>query len=139
MPEISENKIVIPSQPALIRDIDEFVEAKLREWGVADTLIADIAICATEIVNNGIYHGNKEDPQKLVTLQLESGEDEIKITITDEGDYFNPDEIANPIAEENLLREVGRGIFIVRQLMDNVTIRQAEGGGTEVTFTKKIA
>jgi serine/threonine-protein kinase RsbW len=64
--------------------------------------------------------------------------DEIIITISDQGTFFDPENIQDPVAEENLLREVGRGIFIVRQLMDSVKIRQGENGGTVVTFSKKI-
>jgi anti-sigma regulatory factor (Ser/Thr protein kinase) len=69
-PEIQQNRITIPSDPALIREVDEFVESRLRERNLSDTLIADIAICATEIVNNGINHGNKQDLNKTVTIEL---------------------------------------------------------------------
>lgn len=138
-PEIHNNKIIIPSDPGLIRQVDEFVESRLRELGIADTIVADIAICATEIVNNGIEHGNKEDPRKSVTLDMEVAGGEIRVTVSDEGKYFNPDEVENPVSENNLLREVGRGIFIVRQLMDEVEITQGENGGTVVRFIKKIA
>lgn len=138
-PQISENKIVIPSDPTLIKEVDEFVESRLRQRGLDDTIVADIAICATEIVNNAIEHGNREDPKKSVTLELALKEDEIDITVSDEGTFFNPDGIENPISEENLLREVGRGIFIVRQLMDRVEIKRGANGGTVVSFSKKTA
>ncbi len=58
--------------------------------------------------------------------------------IADEGEGFNPDVIPSPIAEENLLKEIGRGIFIVRSLMDNVEFDFPPEGGTRVTITKKI-
>jgi serine/threonine-protein kinase RsbW len=138
-PEISGNRIAIPSDPELIRIVDEFVESRLQESGLDQTLIADIAICATEIVNNGIEHGNQLNRDKRVLLELELSDSEVKVTVTDEGEFFDPDAIANPIAEENLLREVGRGIFIVKQLMDEVTIGRADNGGTVVSFTKKTA
>lgn len=138
-PEISDNKIVIPSDPALISVVDEFLERRLRQQEIADEIVADIAICATEIVNNGIHHGNHEDPSKQVSLELEFSATEIKVTVTDQGKYFDPGSIADPVAEENLLREVGRGVFIVRQLMDRVEITESESGGTVVTFVKKVA
>ena len=138
-PEISENRIVIPSDPALISVVDEFLEKTLREKGIAEDVVADIAICATEIVNNGISHGNREDRSKQVSLELEFGATEIKVTVTDQGEFFDAESIADPIAEENLLREVGRGVFIVRQLMDSVDITPSSTGGTVVSFTKKVA
>ena len=138
-PEIHENKIIIPSDPNLIGEVDEFVESKLRSRRVSDSVIADIAICATEIVNNGIIHGNKENPEKTVTLEIDFTHDQIVIRIIDQGNFFNPDPVADPIADANLMREVGRGIFIVRHLMDGVDISHAVGGGTMVTLIKKIA
>jgi serine/threonine-protein kinase RsbW len=138
-PEISDNRIAIPSDPALIAVVDEFLEGKLREQGIRGDIITDIAICASEIVNNGIYHGNKQDRTKQVSLELSFSDDEVEITVTDQGDSFDPQQVPDPVAQENLLREVGRGIFIVRQLMDRVEIRSTATGGTVVVFAKKIA
>lgn len=137
-PEINGDTIVVPSDPNLIGEIDEFVESRLRSRKVDDSIIADIAICATEIANNGIIHGNKADPGKTVTLHMSFTGDEVKIVVTDQGDYFNPETIENPLDEKNLLREVGRGIFIVRSLMDRLEITPAKSGGTMVTLVKKI-
>jgi serine/threonine-protein kinase RsbW len=138
-PEVHQNRIVIPSDPSLIGEVDEFVEAKLRQRQVSDSLIADIAICATEVVNNGINHGNKRDLDKTVTLELQFDADQVIITVTDQGESFNPEEVENPLDEKNLLREVGRGLFIIRSFMDRVEINRAASGGTVVTLTKKIA
>ena len=138
-PEISENRIVIPSDLGLISVVDEFLEKILREKGIAEEIVADIAICATEVVNNGISHGNREDRSKQVSMELEFSASEIKVTVTDQGEFFDPESIADPVAEENLLREVGRGVFIVRQLMDRLDITPSSTGGTVVSFTKKIS
>lgn len=137
-PEIKGDTIIVPSDPNLIGEIDEFVESRLRSRQVDDSIIADIAICATEIANNGIIHGNKEDPEKTVTLAMSFSGGEVTIVITDQGSYFNPETIENPLDDKNLLREVGRGIFIVRSLMDRLEITPANGGGTTVTLVKKI-
>jgi serine/threonine-protein kinase RsbW len=137
-PEIHNNKIIIPSDQTLIAKVDEFVESRLRDRNVDDSIIADIAICATEVVNNGIIHGNKDDRNKTVTLEMTFATDEVTITVTDQGEYFDQDDIANPVDDENLMREVGRGIFIVKNLMDQVDIEQVNGGGTRVILTKKL-
>jgi serine/threonine-protein kinase RsbW len=138
-PEIHQNRITIPSDPALIREVDDFVESKLREINLSDSVIADIAICATEVVNNGINHGNKQNLNKTVTLELKLDPEQVVISVTDQGDCFDPARVEDPVDPRNLLREVGRGIFIVKHLMDTVEFRRADGGGTVVTLTKKIA
>lgn len=138
-PEVFHDKIVIPSDPALIGEVDDFIESRLRKWRVSDSLIVDIAICATEVVNNGINHGNKRDLQKTVTLELRLNTDKVVVTVTDQGGSFDPDEVEDPLDEKNLLREVGRGLFIVRSFMDSVEISRAANGGTIVTLTKRIA
>ncbi len=136
--EIHGNRIVVPSDPSLIGEIDEFVESRLRARNIDDSIIADIAICATEIANNGIIHGNKEDPEKTVTLDMDFSGNEVTITVTDQGNYFNPELVENPLDDKNLLREVGRGIFIVRSLMDRLDITPTDSGGTMVTLVKKL-
>ncbi len=137
-PVIYDNKIIIPSDQTLIGEVDDFVESRLRSRAVDDSIIADIAICATEIVNNGIIHGNKDNRQKTVTLEMVFSDTEVAITITDQGQFFDPGAVENPVDDRNLMREVGRGIFIVRNLMDRVDIQPAAGGGTQVTLVKKL-
>ena len=133
------NKIVIPSDPMLIGQVDDFVETRLRQRHLPDAIIADIAICATEIVNNGINHGNKQNSNKTVTIELRFDPDQVVITVIDQGDSFDPAKVENPVDDKNLMREVGRGLFIARHLMDAVDISRADTGGTIVTLTKKIA
>jgi len=131
-------RLTVPSIPDRITEVDEFLESALRQAGLAEEIIADIAISVTEIVNNAIDHGNAGDSEKMVRLELTIDVDEVKIEVTDEGEGFNPETVADPLAQENLLREVGRGIFIVRHLMDTVDIDSVPGRGTMVQITKKL-
>jgi serine/threonine-protein kinase RsbW len=137
-PIITENTIIIPSSQEYLTDIDCFLEKKLREYGADKSTIADIAISVTEMVNNSIIHGNKSILNKKVTVELHKANSEVEITITDEGDGFDPDTIENPIEEGNLLKEVGRGVFITRSLMDNVEIDSSPGNSTRVILKKHI-
>ncbi|NLI16533.1 MAG: ATP-binding protein [candidate division Zixibacteria bacterium] len=136
-PQISGDTIIVPSDTTYLAEVDEFVESKLTAAGVSSSLTADLAISITEIVNNAILHGNKNDPKKLVTVTLKLGQDDVEVSIKDEGQGFEPDSIPSPIDEANLLNQVGRGIFIVRSLMDSVDFRFTSGG-TEVILRKKI-
>jgi len=136
-PIINGNTITIPSSQDFLVSVDDFVESYLEKKKVDKSVIADIAICVTEIVINGIIHGNQSDPDKKVEVSVNKEDSRVEIVIRDEGKGFNPEAIESPIAEENLMKEVGRGIFIVKSLMDKVEVVQ-EKAGTRTTIVKNL-
>ena len=101
-----------------------------------------VGVAVRESVINAIKHGNRFDPAKIVTIDfaLEPPEapSALVIRITDEGEGFDPVEVADPLAPENLLRSSGRGIFFMRSFMDDVTLQRREAGGMEVQMTKRL-
>jgi len=136
-PIIKNNTITIPSLEDYLPDVDNFVEGLLENYGLDKSLIADIAISVTEAVVNAIVHGNKSILEKVVSVTVNRTRTAVEITVVDQGEGFNPDEIDNPIDEANLLKEVGRGIFIVRSLMDEVKIEPSTTG-TKITLIKNL-
>jgi len=136
-PVITGNTIIVPSSLEYLTDVDVFVEGILRGYGTDESTIADIAISVSELVNNAVAHGSQADEEKLVKVGISREDNTVSITVSDEGTGFCPDEIADPLADENLLKEVGRGIFIVRSLMDQVDI-DATDDGTTITISKAI-
>ncbi len=136
-PVITGDTIVIPSDQEFLSDIDSFVEGTLRGLGIAESVVADIAISVSELVNNAIVHGNKFAREKKVTVKLKQSGGVLTVSVTDQGTGFDPGHVPDPLAQENLLKEVGRGIFIVRQLMDKVDIT-ASPHGTTIAITKSI-
>ncbi len=136
-PIISGNTIVIPSSHDFLSDVDMFVEGILNGYRIDESIIADIAISVSELVNNAISHGNAMTRNKTVTVTVSKNGDDISITITDQGSGFDPGDIADPLAEENLLKDTGRGFFIVRSLMNDVDIRTTDEG-TSITITKSV-
>ncbi|PKK84669.1 MAG: ATP-binding protein [candidate division Zixibacteria bacterium HGW-Zixibacteria-1] len=137
-PILTENSIRIPSSQEFLVDVDSFLEDRLGKFGVDKPTIADIAISVTEIVNNAIVHGNKSVFEKAVMIEVAARNSEIVIVVADEGDGFDPEKIENPIEDGNLLKEVGRGVFITRALMDEVLIDAVPGRPTRVTLVKHI-
>jgi serine/threonine-protein kinase RsbW len=133
-----DNLIIIPSSQIYLAKVDNFVEKRLKKLGLNKDQLADIAISVTEVVNNAIVHGNKKDPRKKVVLRLITDKSPIVIEIEDEGKGFDLDSLPCPITEENLLKEVGRGIFILRSLMDKVDFVFKKKGGTIVRLTKYL-
>ena len=101
-----------------------------------------ISVAVRESVINAIKHGNREHPEKLVTVEFtfappaEPGE--LIVRVVDEGEGFEPEEVADPLAPENLLKSSGRGIFFMRSFMDDVQIARASGGGMEVRMVKRF-
>ena len=102
-----------------------------------------IGVAVRESVINAIKHGNREDVQKLVTVEFTfapvAAPEELVVRVLDQGEGFEPQEIADPLAPENLLKASGRGIFFMRSFMDDVTIRRASEGGMEVRMVKKLS
>jgi serine/threonine-protein kinase RsbW len=136
-PIIQGDTIIIPSSQENLADVDLFIEGTLRGYGAGESTIADIAISVSELVNNAILHGNKSSPDKSVTVSIARQNASVRISISDQGNGFNPEAVANPIEDKNLMKEVGRGIFIVRSLMDSVDITPS-AAGTTVVITKSI-
>ena len=136
-PKIIGDTMIVPSDTEYLSDVDTFLEATLRGFGADESVIADIAISVSEIVNNAMLHGNKSSSDKAVTIKVNRSNGSVNITVSDEGGGFDPDAIDDPLAAENLLKEVGRGIFIVRSLMDSVNIEATETG-TIITISKEI-
>ena len=137
-PTIQGNTITIPSDQQFLSDVDLFVEDMLRTFGADESVIADIAISVSELVNNAIFHGNKASREKEVAVTCERSNSVVRIKVRDHGRGFDPRSIESPVSDENLLKEVGRGIFIVKSLMDSVAIEPSETG-TTVVITKAIS
>lgn len=133
-----DNRIIIPSSLNFLREVDEFVEEKLRAQGIEPSLVADIAISVTEVVTNAVAHGNKNDPDKKVTVSVKVDRKQVTIRVEDQGGGFDPQHLANPLAEENLLKDAGRGIFIVKSLMDEVKFEMNSKSGTTVILKKNL-
>jgi serine/threonine-protein kinase RsbW len=87
-------------------------------------------IAVTEAVNNAINHGNKLNPHKKVGFTVKADNENIFVKVTDEGDGFDPDKIADCLEPENLLKSSGRGVFIIRELMDDLKIISNSKGTT---------
>ncbi len=133
-----KNKISVPSSLDYLRDVDEFVEGKLKKLGLDQSQLADVAISVTEAVTNAIVHGNKNDRGKKVKIDLKIEKLKIVITVEDQGDGFDPESLSSPVEGENILKKVGRGVFILKSLMDKVNFIFQPEGGTIVKMVKYL-
>jgi serine/threonine-protein kinase RsbW len=106
--------------------------------GFDDEATHYMSVAVRESVVNAIKHGNKQDETKRVHVQFTLHERAIEIEVRDEGQGFDLASLADPLAPENVLKAYGRGIFFMRQFMDEVTHTFPPRGGTVVRMVKKI-
>jgi serine/threonine-protein kinase RsbW len=111
--------------------------------GLDDDTVHWIGVAVRESVINAIKHGNREDFGKIVTVEFTfapaADPRELVVRVVDQGEGFEPQAIADPLAPENILKSSGRGIFFMRSFMDDVVLQRAAEGGMEVRMTKKLA
>ncbi len=120
-------------------DIAQTVLAQLCKIVGFDEDISDfMAVAVRESVVNAIKHGNGQDESKRVEMVFTLHEGAIEVQVKDQGEGFQPEEIPDPLAPENLLKAYGRGIFFMRQFMDEVTYSFPKKGGTVVRMLKKV-
>jgi serine/threonine-protein kinase RsbW len=110
--------------------------------GLDDDAVHWIGVAVRESVINAIKHGNREDYGKLVTVEFTfdppAKPSVLVVRVLDQGEGFEPEEVADPLAPENILKSSGRGIFFMRSFMDELVLRRAAEGGMEVRMVKKL-
>jgi serine/threonine-protein kinase RsbW len=121
-------QLIIPSSLDHLSDLDRFTEKTIRPLSLPGQMLDDIAITASEAVNNAIVHGNKLDPSKHVKITFYRGDKFLRLIIQDEGSGFALESVPDPRNEENLLKTSGRGLLIIRHLMDRVGYRKLKAG-----------
>jgi serine/threonine-protein kinase RsbW len=136
-------RLVLPSSFELLDLVQVLSDRLSAIAGFDEDLTHWVSVAVRESVINAIKHGNREDRSKRVTVEFmlrpRSRPEEFVVRVLDEGEGFDPEEIANPLDPENMLKSSGRGIFFMRNFMDDVSIARRPEGGMDVRMTKKLA
>ncbi|MBK0403586.1 ATP-binding protein [Adhaeribacter sp. BT258] len=130
---MNQVKIQIPSIIENIRIVESFIDNSKDKFQIEDDIYGNIMVAVTESVNNAIRHGNKFDKDKNVYLTLVVSEDQLKFEVEDEGHGFDTESLPDPTAVENLENPGGRGIFLMRNLCDEVKFSN-NGKTVQLTF-----
>ncbi len=130
--------LTVPSERNSIEGVIIFAENIAKRMKLKKNESDNFAISVSEVVANAIIYGNKLNKDKKVKIDVYINENEITVKVKDEGTGFNPDILKNPTDPENILKETGRGLFILKNLNDKVDFNQTKEG-FEVTFSKRFS
>lgn len=106
-----------------------------REGGYTEERIDRLGMAVREAVANAVTHGNVYSADKCVHFSVEVDDDRLVVRVSDEGTGFDPDEVPDPTAAENILNASGRGLLMMRALVDEVELNKLSPSGTEAVLT----
>jgi len=125
--------VTLQSVKENVRLVEKYVDEICQYYNIGDENYGNIIIAVSEAVSNAICHGNRFDPQKTVNFFYENKDNNLCFTVEDEGNGYNPDTLPDPTDPQNLEVPHGRGVFLMRQLTDDIKFFN-EGRRVELYF-----
>ena len=110
----------IESNPNNLITVEEFVNYFAKDIGIPEERMNGLMLSVTEATTNAIKHANKSDESKLVKINVNVKGRKVIISVKDEGIGFDPQKIPDPTEPENLLKDSGRGVYLMRFYMDDL-------------------
>jgi serine/threonine-protein kinase RsbW len=135
---LATNELKFPSHIAAAAEAAAAVSEFLNRLGIGEDVAFGVDMAVREAVTNAVVHGNKLDEAKVVEVKLRNTAEAFEISVHDQGSGFNPNDVPDPTKDENLLKTSGRGIFFMRNFMDEVDWSAGPSGGTTVRMVKKL-
>lgn len=127
------HSIEISSELKNITDVERLIDAVCEEFQMKEDNYGNVLIAVTEAVNNSIVHGNESDPSRKVSVAVSKQDQRIVFSVADEGKGFDFDNLPDPTSPENLEKPHGRGIFLMKNLADDVEF-DLNGSKVNITF-----
>lgn len=124
----------LASTKECVHEATDKVSELLSGANVPEETIFDVKLALQEAVVNALEHGNKYDERKRICVSCAVNHEVITVVVRDEGEGFDPAQVPDPTRPENVLKEHGRGIFLIRNLSDKVRFNRK---GNEVTIVKR--
>ena len=126
------NQVELSTDFSEMYKVEELIDSVCSESLSDQDVYGNVLIAVTEAVNNAIIHGNKNDKSKSIVVRVLSAEDAVTFSIKDEGRGFDFENLPDSTAPENLEKENGRGIFLMKSLSDAV---EFSDGGSQVSVS----
>lgn len=134
---IMENELYslqLPSNSESVAVLENFIDDLVQKLEIGEDVYANLMTCLNEAITNAIYHGNKQDPNKKVYVNLDViSNKRLVFTVADEGEGFDFNNIPDPTDLDNLEKLTGRGVFIMKRLADQC-IFNSRGNEVELHF-----
>lgn len=127
----------ISSDPNNLLTVEEFVNYFAKEIGLDEEKLQSLLLALTEATTNAIIHANKCDANKPVQIVVTDSDDKVKISIKDQGCGFDPDKVPDPTQPDNLLKDSGRGIYLMRFYMNEVKYNVTPTGTETILVLNK--
>ncbi len=133
MPTSEVKELILESKFEEVQKLESYLN-DLQNWaGFDDEDYARIMLTLSEAATNAIVHGNKEKRGKKVTIRCICEQNQLVITVSDEGEGFSPEEVPDPLKKENLMNEGGRGVYLIEEYADGVDYLE-DGSTIRMTF-----
>ncbi len=133
---IQIESLSIPSEFEAVQRVESLIDTVCERLEVNEDSYGNVLIAVTEAVNNAIIHGNKLNKALNVDLFVGDKETDFCFSVKDQGNGFNFNNLPDPTAPENINKEDGRGIFLMRSLAEEVEFDN-EGRDVNIYFSKK--
>jgi serine/threonine-protein kinase RsbW len=127
----------IESDPKNLITVEEFINYFSKDLNIDEEKMSGLMLAITEATTNAIIHANKNDPNKLVQIDVRVDGENLVISIKDEGKGFDPEKVPDPTEPENLMKDSGRGLYLMRVYMDDLKYNFTPTG-METILTVKI-
>ena len=118
----------IESDPNNLITVEEFVNYFCKDLKLSDEKLANVLLAVTEATTNAVIHANKSNLNKKVTIDVHVEDSKLIMKVKDEGAGFNPDMIPDPTEPENLLKDSGRGLYLMKIYMDELKYNHTPTG-----------
>jgi serine/threonine-protein kinase RsbW len=128
-------RLVIPSDLSNVSLVESLIDKVCADLHIQEDLYGNVLIAVTEAVNNAIIHGNLFSESKSVVIEVSEDENSFYFRIMDEGHGFDFLNLPDPTAPENIEKENGRGIFLIKNLADDL-IYENNGSTALIVFNK---
>jgi serine/threonine-protein kinase RsbW len=122
--EAKKISLKVPSEIINIEKVSSEVLKSLSSYGIDEDRLCDIRLCTEEAVRNAIVHGNRSNKELYVKVDHWVDNNRFYIEIEDEGAGFAPDRVPDPTGNGNILKESGRGVLLIKKLMDRVDFNE---------------
>src|ERR1700730_12569884 len=137
-PETKHLEVTLETHVESVNLAEEMCLRVAEASGFGEDECYRIGMAVREGVINAFHYGNQEKPEKKIHLAIDLTQDKMVIKVMDEGKGFRLADVADPLAEENLLSTSGRGIFLMRAFMDEFDVVPGSTGGAEIVMSKRL-